>query len=221
MHKSYQKRKLLESHIKSVHKVPKNQIDFSKMPEHQSGMDTEDMDKKSVCSDNEPVVKRLRLDGDEQFTCAKCNFVSKDREEFQAHIAKHKSSEEDALQCNECGMSFMTQPSLKRHLAMVHKIRNMKRYHAESGIDLEAPVKAAELEGASRITRQLATYQNGYNGRESDSARDSDDMDGDSNTGMECTVCYKEFESEALLRKHMRMHGMAFIRSRRLDPSHS
>ena len=32
---------------------------------------------------------------------------------------------------------------------------------------------------------------------------------------LECNVCYKTFDTDAARRKHMRMHGMAFIRSRR------
>lgn len=31
----------------------------------------------------------------------------------------------------------------------------------------------------------------------------------------ECNVCYKIFEDDMALRKHMRVHGMAFIRGRR------
>ena len=171
---------------------------------------------KSSGATEAPLVKRLRLDGDKEFTCAKCNFVCKEREEFQTHIAKHKSVEEDALQCHECGMSFMVLPSLKRHLFMVHKIRNIKRYQEESGVDLETPAEHPDTKRPFRMNRHAA-LQNGYSSRESDSTRDSD-TEYDSSI-MECNVCYKEFENESLLRKHMRMHGMAFIRSRRLDPA--
>ena len=211
---------MLESHLKSVHKIPRNQIDFSKMPDINTNGANEatNDDDGSVSTPGEnndtSVVKRLRLDGDEQFTCAKCNFVSKEREEFQTHIAKHKSVEEDALQCHECGMSFMVMPSLKRHLFMVHKIRNLKRYQDEAGVNLESPVKP--VEGLRLRISHNTVLQNGYSSRESDSTRDSD-TEHDSSV-MECTVCYKEFESQSQLRKHMRMHGMAFIRSRRLDP---
>lgn len=219
IHKSYQKRTLLESHIKSVHKLPRNQIDFSKIPDHSAlenlGDASENGDNGS--STRSQQVKRLRLDGDEQFTCAKCNFACSERDAFQTHISKHKSMEEDALQCMECGMSFMTQPSLKRHLFVVHKIRDLQRYQAESGVNLEQQAAAATAHAAwSPLTRQArprrtsATLHNGYTDSE------GTELDPDANE-LECTVCYKECDNEASLRKHMRMHGMAFIRSRRSD----
>ncbi len=242
--KTYKTKHQLETHIKCYHKIPRNRIDFSKMPEATPGGvqvkeessapgGGEVNHEEGAESDTPPAVKRLRLDGESVFNCAKCTFTCESREDFQTHIRKHLNSETGSMQCRECGMCFVVQPSLKRHLFMVHKIRNFKKYQEESGLDLESPVKEPVVKLRPVRIPSSARVQNGLSGGRGDSrgdsssdsasARDSESdstgaAPGESHQVLECTVCYKEFENETSLRKHMRMHGMAFIRSRRLMP---
>lgn len=65
-----------------------------------------------------PPEKRLKMG----FRCAKCDFVTADRQEFEQHIPQHKV-EESTPQCHRCGLCFTSAPALNRHLHIVHKVR--------------------------------------------------------------------------------------------------
>lgn len=141
------------------------------------------------------------------------------------------------MQCVECGLSFTVLPALKRHLFMVHKIRDLAKYRADTGINL------AVIE-SNAIGMSSLSFQSSLNGSPCKSQipngikppslhpvkkrpqpvkvapreKTSPDQDGgDPLVTLECNVCYKSFDDSNKLRKHMRAHGMAFIRSRRTD----
>ena len=202
VHKAYTKRMMLEKHITGYHKIPKCAIDYTKMPkvedspaqENEEGTENDNKRQEAKRSLEDEIanapVKRLKVSGDSCFFCSKCAFSTEDKQEFQTHIEGHKA-EKDSLQCPECGMCFVVQPSLKKHLFIVHKIRNTAQYMTDSGIKA-----AADKE-------------------------DFDDTEESCNS-LECTVCYRSFETVALMRTHMRSHGMAFIRkSKRAQNAHS
>ena len=89
----------------------------------------------------------------------------------------------------------MVKPSLKRHLFIVHKIRNISQYLIDSGIKEEeiSPEKPPNKSGQS-----------------SESSPELESLD--------CDICQITFENISKKRTHMRSHGMAFIKkSRRIN----
>ncbi|XP_032395739.1 zinc finger protein 532 isoform X2 [Etheostoma spectabile] len=96
-------------------------------------------------------------------------------------------SDGSSYQCQECGLCYTSHRSLARHLFIVHRLK--------------------EPQGLAR-----------YNARGKDddeSQRENQLDDGTPNT--KCKVCSKMFETEGNLKTHMRTHGMAFIKSKRLS----
>ena len=63
----------------------------------------------------------------ESYTCQKCEFTHRSRQEFQKHIKKHLKEQEkgDSFQCTECGNCFCSLKSLENHLYMSHKVTNL------------------------------------------------------------------------------------------------
>ncbi|KAM7285513.1 zinc finger protein 532 [Ixodes scapularis] len=55
-------------------------------------------------------------------TCAKCAFESDDPAVFRKHIATHRPANHETFQCPECGLCYVVEPSLRKHLRGVHRI---------------------------------------------------------------------------------------------------
>ncbi|KAG0429242.1 hypothetical protein HPB47_023829 [Ixodes persulcatus] len=55
-------------------------------------------------------------------TCAKCAFESDDPAVFRKHIATHRPVNHETFQCPECGLCYVVEPSLRKHLRGVHRI---------------------------------------------------------------------------------------------------
>lgn len=58
--------------------------------------------------------------------CALCDFGSPSSDKFAAHIRIHLkdlTNADDCLQCRECGMCFASEPSWKKHLFLLHRIK--------------------------------------------------------------------------------------------------
>ena len=62
----------------------------------------------------------------EIYSCQKCEFQHRSREDFQRHIKKHFNASIDDFQCTECGNTYTSLSSLEKHLFMTHKVRNFQ-----------------------------------------------------------------------------------------------
>ena len=157
------------------------------------------------------------------------------------HVCFHLVAGDSDLQCAECGLCFTVLPALKRHLIIVHKVKDFDRYGVDSGVSLsemEANARrptsldssfASSTCSDSSFDAPLSSYTNGAKvssptkasakrkpaqsrvGRE---AAVGDERSNPLKT-LQCNVCYKTFDEAGKLRKHMRAHGMAFIFSKR------
>ena len=144
--------------------------------------------------------------------CALCDFSSEFSEAFASHIRIHKpiinrevvkggpavnfneaseASDSDCLQCKECGMCFASEPSWKKHLFLLHRIK--KPQASDYCTDLNA------ISDDDHNSNQLNTENHEYGGKE------------------KCNVCGVSFNSELELRRHFRSHGMAFITQKPLE----
>lgn len=197
---------MLEKHVTTRHRIPKDQLDYSLfVREYDTASDNElggrnfqeDLKRKSRLEPDSPV-KRLRVEGENVFNCAKCVYSSEDRTVFLNHILTHKI--EKYVQCLECGLSFAVLPALRKHLFMVHKIKDFDSYCQEKGIE--------------QIKEEVLNDQDLVLTVQSDESEEVQIEDEYQNP-LECSVCHKMFESENKVRAHMRTHGMAFIRSKR------
>lgn len=66
------------------------------------------------------------------YSCAKCDFESKDKNSFREHILGHKASK-STFQCQDCGLCFIVESSLRRHLKAIHKVADVDKYITEEG----------------------------------------------------------------------------------------
>nr|XP_046231819.1 zinc finger protein 532 [Scatophagus argus]XP_046231820.1 zinc finger protein 532 [Scatophagus argus] len=142
-------------------------------------------------SDSQPL-KRLKVNILKVHKCAVCNFTTEDIAAFHEHIPQHKS-DGSSYQCQECGLCYTSHRSLARHLFIVHRLKEpqgLARYNGRGKDDDE-------------------------NQRENQLGVTDENNDGTPNT--KCKVCGKMFETEGNLNTHMRTHGMAFIKSKRLS----
>ena len=57
------------------------------------------------------------------YICSVCNFAEESREVFLSHIRQHKQCQTH-FQCKECGACFAVEPSWKKHLLLIHRIKN-------------------------------------------------------------------------------------------------
>ncbi|KAM9841722.1 zinc finger protein 532 [Aulostomus maculatus] len=195
----FTKRLLLDQHIQLMHPEGKtaSSDDMAALPDKKSTLKRKpEEDEGSPAlnhrgSDSQPL-KRLKVNIPKVHKCAVCGFTTEDLTAFHKHIPQHKS-DGSSYQCQECGLCYTSHRSQARHLFIVHRLK--------------------EPQGLGR-----------YNGRGKDddeSQRENqldvavDNNDGTVNT--KCKVCGKLFETEGNLNTHMRTHGMAFIKSKRLS----
>ncbi|TMS07978.1 Zinc finger protein 532 [Larimichthys crocea] len=198
----FTKRVLLDQHIQLMHgvkdpegkTVKSDNTDASsnkKTPRSPKRKPEEDEGLNSRGSDSQPL-KRLKVNILKVHKCAVCGFTTEDITAFHEHIPQHKS-DGSSYQCQECGLCYTSHRSLARHLFIVHRLK--------------------EPQGLGR-----------YNGRGKDddeSQRENQldvmDENNDGTPNTKCKVCGKLFETEGNLNTHMRTHGMAFIKSKRLS----
>ncbi|CAN9504286.1 unnamed protein product [Ophioblennius macclurei] len=142
-------------------------------------------------SDSQPL-KRLKVNILKVHKCAVCSFTTENIAAFHEHIPQHKS-DRSSFQCRECGLCYTSHPSLARHLFIVHRLKEpqgLGRYNGRGKEDEE-----------SRRENQV----------------DVTDENDDGTPSTKCKVCGKQFETEGNLNTHMRTHGMAFIKAKRLS----
>lgn len=135
-------------------------------------------------------LKKLKINVFKVHKCAVCGFTTENLLQFHEHIPQHKS-DGSSYQCRECGLCYTSHVSLSRHLFIVHKLKE--------------PQPVSKQNGAGEDNQQ-----------ENKPSRE----DGSPNSAASdrrCKVCAKTFETEAALNTHMRTHGMAFIKSKRMS----
>lgn len=137
-------------------------------------------------------LKKLKINVIKLNKCAVCGFTTENVTQFQEHLPQHKT-DGTTFQCRECGLCYTSLQSLTRHLFIVHKMKNAQQVARQNGAREEntADYKMSQEESQAEMMM----------------------------TGKKCKVCSKTFETEAALNTHMRTHGMAFIKSKRLCTS--
>ncbi|XP_038590031.1 zinc finger protein 532 [Micropterus salmoides] len=140
--------------------------------------------------DSQPL-KRLKVNILKVHKCAVCGITTEDIAAFHEHIPQHKS-DGSSYQCQECGLCYTSHRSLARHLFIVHRLKEPHGLTRNNGLGKD--------DDESRRENQL----------------DVTDENNDGTPNTKCKVCGKTFETEGNLNTHMRTHGMAFIKSKRL-----
>lgn len=72
-------------------------------------------------------------DNSSGWLCCKCQFTTDSVEDFHNHVILHRTDPDD-FQCLECGLCFVVQPSLEKHLLFQHQIKDIKEYIAKNNV---------------------------------------------------------------------------------------
>lgn len=229
----------LEKHLMTKHKMSLNQMKMKQSNVAESNSKNNSLPEEANGKNNKTASKgqdvvpakkaKLAIAKEETYICAKCNYTSQNFEIFQLHIQDHKTSE-DGIQCSTCGLCFAAVDSLRMHLFAVHKIKRSNDSLRDFGVNkspnsktnedskppvIQSPVRSTPL--SVTTSESTATVAVELANKTIVLSKHTPDTNSDSNLlSCQCTVCYKTFESEHLLKVHMRTHGMAFIRSKRL-----
>ncbi|XP_048967072.1 zinc finger protein 532 isoform X5 [Canis lupus dingo] len=203
--RTFTKRLMLEKHIQLMHGI--KDPDLKEMTEATNEEETEIKEDTKVPSPKrkleEPVLefrpprgaitqplKKLKINVFKVHKCAVCGFTTENLLQFHEHIPQHKS-DGSSYQCRECGLCYTSHVSLSRHLFIVHKLKE--------------PQPVSKQNGAGEENQQ-----------ENKPSHEDESPDG-TVSDRKCKVCAKTFETEAALNAHMRTHGMAFIKSKRVN----
>nr|XP_023422613.1 zinc finger protein 532 isoform X2 [Cavia porcellus] len=203
--RTFTKRLMLEKHIQLMHGI--KDPDVKEMTEATNEEETEIKEDTKVPSPKrkleEPVLefrpprgaitqplKKLKINVFKVHKCAVCGFTTENLLQFHEHIPQHKS-DGSSYQCRECGLCYTSHVSLSRHLFIVHKLKE--------------PQPVSKQNGAGEDNQQ-----------ENKPGPEDEAPDGAA-SDRKCKVCAKTFETEAALNTHMRTHGMAFIKSKRMS----
>ncbi|XP_051019408.1 zinc finger protein 532 isoform X1 [Acomys russatus] len=209
--RTFTKRLMLEKHIQLMHGIKdpdvKELTDTTNEEEEEEEEETEIKEDAKVPSPKrkleEPVLefrpprgaitqplKKLKINVFKVHKCAVCGFTTENLLQFHEHIPQHKS-DGSSYQCRECGLCYTSHVSLSRHLFIVHKLKE--------------PQPVSKQNGAGEDSQQ-----------ESKPSPEDEAAEGAA-SDRKCKVCAKTFETEAALNTHMRTHGMAFIKSKRMS----
>ncbi|XP_010601674.1 zinc finger protein 532 isoform X1 [Fukomys damarensis] len=203
--RTFTKRLMLEKHIQLMHGI--KDPDVKEMTEASNEEEAEIKEDTKVPSPKrkleEPVLefrpprgaitqplKKLKINVFKVHKCAVCGFTTENLLQFHEHIPQHKS-DGSSYQCRECGLCYTSHVSLSRHLFIVHKLKE--------------PQPVSKQNGAGEDSQQ-----------ENKPGPEDEASDGAA-SDRKCKVCAKTFETEAALNTHMRTHGMAFIKSKRMS----
>ncbi|KAM6469167.1 zinc finger protein 532 isoform 1-T4 [Liasis olivaceus] len=203
--RTFTKRLMLEKHIQLMHGIKepdvKEMAESTNMGESTVKEDTKVPSPKRKLE--EPVLefrpprgaitqplKKLKINVFKVHKCAVCGFTTENLLQFHEHIPQHKS-DGSSYQCRECGLCYTSHVSLSRHLFIVHKLKE--------------PQPVSKQNGSGEDSQQ----ENKPSHEEESTDRSTSDR--------KCKVCAKTFETEAALNTHMRTHGMAFIKSKRMS----
>uniref|UniRef100_A0A2K6A091 C2H2-type domain-containing protein n=1 Tax=Mandrillus leucophaeus TaxID=9568 RepID=A0A2K6A091_MANLE len=135
-------------------------------------------------------LKKLKINVFKVHKCAVCGSSTENLLQFHEHIPQHKS-DGSSYQCRECGLCHTSHISLSRHLFIVHTLRESQPVSKQNGAGDD-------------------------NQRENKPSHEDESPDG-AVSDRKCKACAKTFDTEAALNTHMRTHGMAFIKSKRMS----
>ncbi|XP_032149528.1 zinc finger protein 532 isoform X15 [Sapajus apella] len=203
--RTFTKRLMLEKHVQLMHGI--KDPDLKEMTDATNEEEVEIKEDIKVPSPKrkleEPVLefrpprgaitqplKKLKINVFKVHKCAVCGFTTENLLQFHEHIPQHKS-DGSSYQCRECGLCYTSHVSLSRHLFIVHKLKE--------------PQPVTKQNGAGEDNQQ-----------ENKPSQEDESPDG-AVSDRKCKVCAKTFETEAALNTHMRTHGMAFIKSKRMS----
>ncbi|XP_074195993.1 zinc finger protein 532 isoform X5 [Rhinolophus sinicus] len=203
--RTFTKRLMLEKHIQLMHGI--KDPDLKEMTEAANEEEVELKEDTKVPSPKrkleEPVLefrpprgaitqplKKLKINVFKVHKCAVCGFTTENLLQFHEHIPQHKS-DGSSYQCRECGLCYTSHVSLSRHLFIVHKLKE--------------PQPVSKQNGAGEENQQ------------ENKPSHEDELSDGAASDRKCKVCAKTFETEAALNAHMRTHGMAFIKSKRVS----
>ncbi|XP_027764741.1 zinc finger protein 532 isoform X4 [Empidonax traillii] len=216
--RTFTKRLMLEKHIQLMHGI--KDPDVKEMAEAADAEEREVKEDTKVPSPkrklDEPLLefrpprgaitqplKKLKINVFKVHKCAVCGFTTENLLQFHEHIPRHKS-DGSSYQCRECGLCYTSHVSLSRHLFIVHKLKE--------------PQPAAKQNGAGEEEEEENRRDNKPDGQGGGAAGGGGGGGGGGAAGdRRCKVCAKTFETEAALNTHMRTHGMAFIKSKRMS----
>ncbi|RWS26451.1 Zinc finger protein 592-like protein [Leptotrombidium deliense] len=122
-----------------------------------------------------------------KLNCSLCGYTCAEEEQFKMHMNVHKNDKAPFL-CYECGSCFVAAPSYKRHLQSEHKIENGNDYIAKYLPELYETVSEDNVDVISLIQDESLTEAI-------------------------CPVCKAIYANSTDLKTHVRVHGMAFIKS--------
>lgn len=203
--RTFTKRLMLEKHIQLMHGI--------KDPDVKEMTESTNMEEREVKEDakvpspkrklEEPVLefrpprgaitqplKKLKINVFKVHKCAVCGFTTENLLQFHEHIPQHKS-DGSSYQCRECGLCYTSHVSLSRHLFIVHKLKEPQPVSKQNG--------------------------SGEDNQQENKPNHEDEPTDSTVSDRRCKVCAKTFETEAALNTHMRTHGMAFIKSKRMS----
>ncbi|XP_046562651.1 LOW QUALITY PROTEIN: zinc finger protein 532-like [Haliotis rubra] len=197
--KSFASQQGLEKHMRKMHRHHRRRSDSSDMNNGERHTNSSQSEATTPSSEpsSPPPVKRLRVEGDPLYTCAKCPVIMEDAAHFAEHIKEHNS--DNTNQCPDCGLCFTILATLKKHLFLVHKIRDSNKYLQDRGMKTEEEEIISDSEELSPPPVKKTKWLN-----------DSVVMRKSANP-LECTVCSRTFDTDRQLKTHMRIHGMAFL----------
>ncbi|XP_076027891.1 zinc finger protein 532 [Genypterus blacodes] len=203
----FTKRVLLDQHIQLMHGIKDQEGKTVSADDSEASPDKETTNspkRKSEEAEESPglhhrgsnsqPLKRLKVNILKVHKCAVCGFTMEDVAAFREHIPQHKS-DGSSYQCQQCGLCYTSHRSLARHLFIIHRLK--------------------EPQGLGRCKARGKDDDDDESQRENQLDVTDENSDGTPNT--KCKVCAKVFETEGHLNTHMRTHGMAFIKSKRLN----
>ncbi|XP_042872763.1 uncharacterized protein LOC122253595 isoform X2 [Penaeus japonicus] len=114
--------KLKEKTKVLIKRLPDSILDEqSRSKRRKTSIDEEETKKSTKSSIKERKRKK------KAYRCTTCGFGTNSREKYEVHSTKHKEHGEDGgaegFVCQECGASFVVEPSLARHMFFAHKVK--------------------------------------------------------------------------------------------------
>uniref|UniRef100_A0A2I2Y429 Zinc finger protein 532 n=1 Tax=Gorilla gorilla gorilla TaxID=9595 RepID=A0A2I2Y429_GORGO len=189
--RTFTKRLMLEKHVQLMHSL--KDPDLKEMTDATNEEETEIKEDtkfpRAITAITQPL-KKLKINVFKVLKSAMCGFTTENLLQFHEHIPQHKS-DSSSYQCQECGLWYTSHVSLSRHLFIVHKLKE--------------PQPVSKQNGA------------GEDNQQENKPSHEDESPNGTVSDRKCKVCVKTFETEAALNTHMRIHGMAFIKSKRMS----